>query len=525
MKKNHILVSFFFLIQFSLFCQDGSLDLGFGNNGKVLTSIASSPTSSATDIKVQDDGKIIVAGISVIGQIVKFLVLRYEANGSLDNSFGNSGIVTTAFGQDSDYAMSLAIQNDGKIIVAGYSYYDYSNYLYSEFALVRYNSDGSLDNSFGNSGKLTIAPTLGTNECHDIVIQDDGKIVLFGHSYNIGFGDGNSFTTIRLNTDGSLDNGFGTNGMVKTDIGIYDSSGSISIQTDGKIVVAGYSGSAGMEHASLVRYNIDGSIDNSFGNNGLIITPIANKALKIKSLAIQNDGKILTGGYSYFNQESDFFVMRYNLNGEIDNGFGLGGIVNIDFSNSVDACTSLEIQNDGKILLAGYTGDDVIEQSADFGSVRINLNGTLDESYGSNGVLITDIGTLNDLAHACVIQSDGKILLAGNSYNGSISSVAVARFENSSNSLSSNEILEIDKNIFDLHPNPLSIESNIFTDSILDNVTLRLYNSTGELINETYYESGDSFKIDGHNLENGTYHIQLLQKGSIVFKESIVKAE
>ena len=176
--------------------------------------------------------------------------MRYNTNGSLDTNFGTGGIVTTSIGSVNDYASALGIQSDGKIVVAGYSYNSSSKF---HFALVRYNTNGSLDTTFGTGGIVTTAVGSSYDYAHALGIQSDGKIVVAGSSSN---GSKYNFALVRYNANGTLDTGFGTGGVVTTSIGSnWDSAYGLGIQSDGKILAAGYSGNGSNYDFALVRYN------------------------------------------------------------------------------------------------------------------------------------------------------------------------------------------------------------------------------------------------------------------------------
>ena len=235
----------------------GDLDTSFDTDGKVTTAIGSG-LDAATSIALQSDGKIVVAGQSVIGGNDDFAVVRYNTDGSLDTSFGTDGKVTTAIGAGSDAASSIALQSDGKIVVAGYSVIGGIK----NFAVVRYNTNGSLDTSFGTGGKVTTAIGNGGDIAYSIALQSDGKIVVAGYSLIAEFGD---FSVVRYNTNGSLDTSFGTGGKVTTAIGAgNDFANSMALQSDGKIVVVGYYDNGDNLDFVVVRYIAsDSSLDAS----------------------------------------------------------------------------------------------------------------------------------------------------------------------------------------------------------------------------------------------------------------------
>ncbi|MGV0101665.1 Ig family protein [Nostoc sp. DSM 114160] len=378
------------------------LDANFDSDGKVTTDIGTNTTDIARSIVIQDDGKILVAGVSNNN----FAVVRYNSNGSLDTSFNSTGKVTTDFG-NTDIAYSIALQDDGKILVAGASS--------SNFAVVRYNSNGGLDTSFGTAGKVTT--NLGSTDiAYSIALQDDGKILLAGKR-------GNDFAVVRYNSNGSLDTSFGGTGKVITNLGSTDIAYSIALQDDGKILLAGVSNN----NFAVVRYDSNGGLDTSFGTAGKVITDIGtNTTDTAYSIALQDDGKILLAGVS----NSNFAVVRYNSNGSLDTSFGTAGKVTTNLG-STDIAYSVSVQANGKIIVAGSSNNN-------FALVRYNSNGTLDTDFNTTGIITTDIGTkTTDNAYA-LTQHDGTVIVAGISAN----NFAVARYRVNQNPVLVKEIAD-----------------------------------------------------------------------------------
>jgi uncharacterized delta-60 repeat protein len=394
---------------------DGTLDYTFGTNGNVTTLVGAFE-DHASSIVIQTDGKIITAGSSSNGTDYDFTLVRYNSDGTLDNTFGTNGIVTTQIGNYGDLAFSSAIQSDGKIVAAGYSVISNGDFL---FALARYNTNGTLDNTFGINGKVTTP--VGDGIAYSIVIQSDGKIVAAGYREGTDF----DIVLTRYNTNGTLDNSFGTNGIVTTDIGTsHNEANSVAIQSDGKIVAAGYSFNGINTDFTLVRYNTNGTLDNTFGSNGIVITQIGSASEIARAVAVQSDGKIVASGYIYIGSDIDFALARFNSNGTLDNSFASNGTVVTQVSTSEDYINSMALQPDGKIVVAGYSGDG----SSSFTLARYAINGTLDNTFGSNGTVTTRAGTADAEIYSIAFQNDGKIVAAGFSRNNSNYDFAIARY-------------------------------------------------------------------------------------------------
>lgn len=353
--------------------------------------------------------------------ILVFLNIFSLPDGSLDRSFGNNGLVTTNFSSiGNNQAYAIAIQGDGKIIAAGLvNNTNTSNK--NNFGLARYRIDGSLDKSFGNNGLVTTDFLGDDNEAHALVIQPDGKIIAGGFLNN---GSNLNFALARYNIDGSLDKNFGNNGLVITDFlsGFSSASYSLSIQPDGKVVATGFvDQSGGKSVFALSRYDLNGSLDKSFGDNGLVITPfLLNNDYNISfASAIQANGKIIAAGFisdSSTYSHNDFGLIRYNIDGSIDKSFGNNGVVTTDFFNDDDKIFDIAIQADGKILAAGFVRKLHTDLINNIGITRYNVNGSLDNSFGMSGKVVADFssGEDNELSYVGLgIQSDGKILVTG----------------------------------------------------------------------------------------------------------------
>jgi len=334
----------------------------------------------------------------------------------LDATFAGSGKTLIGFGGVYCAAYAVAIQPDGRIVVAGMTTDAANN---SGAALARLNADGSLDLSFGVNGKTT---TPGMDNASAVTIQSDGKIVAAG-------GNG-GFELARYNTNGALDTSFGTNGIATALLNSSAGAQAVGIQSDGKIVVSGHYQTGGPEQFALARFNPDGSPDTNFGNAGTILTTIETGCAAYGG-GIQPDGKSVAAGVAVAQNGSvvnaDFAVARYNTNGALDLTFGsLGRTTNNAGGSTLDAAYAMAIQPDGKILLAGTAGignipgpitDNALANSF-VGLARFNTNGTPDTTFGNNGTALFEVGSFSDYALSLALQSNGKILVAGASANG-----------------------------------------------------------------------------------------------------------
>jgi uncharacterized delta-60 repeat protein len=395
----------------------GDLDPSFSLDGEATTDF-SSPVDEGNGVAIQPNGKIVVAGLKG-GTEWDFALARYNRDGTLDTSFDSDGKVITNFGAYVDQAFDVAIQPDGKIVAAGWSDND--------FALARYNPDGSLDTTFDSDGKVTTDFGSTVDMALDVAIQPNGDIVAAGWNNH-------DFALARYNPDGSLDASFDSDGKVTTDFGsATDQAAGMDILPDGDIVAAGYSNQGGTGYDfAVARYNPDGSLDSGFDSDGKVTTDFGSASDQAGGMDIQPNGDIVAGGYS--NQGAtgyDFALARYNPDGSLDSTFDSDGKVTTDFGSASDqaggAGSGLVIQPNRKIVAAGYSNQGATGN--DFALARYNPDGSLDTSFSLDGKVTTDFGLLSDVAVDATIQPNGNIVAAGYSSQGATGEdFAVARY-------------------------------------------------------------------------------------------------
>lgn len=391
-------------IGFTAYSQSGILDTSFGQNGFVTTVINGTYNFSNATI-VQDDGKILVCGRGGEPSTYKATVARYNTDGSLDNSFANNGTLVIPVGNVKSFATDIALQNDGKIVMSAYTWNDVKG----EFAAIRLNSDGSFDSTFGNQGVKLIS-NQGSGVTQSLRIQDDGKILLAGY-YNDEFAvlrldtDGtidNSFgvsgwaiTTFagassfieeieiqddgkivqgglvlstsqifemgvaRLNTDGTIDQTFGSQGTLRFNIGNgNDFVTGVAIQNNGKIVLGGHTWIDNVElkhDFAMIRLEANGDFDLTYGNNGVSTAQIVDGSNYASGIVIQEDQKVILGGSTVKNADYKFGLLRFNTDGSLDQTFGAAGtgMVSPDFNGRECYGDELNLQPDGDIILVG----------------------------------------------------------------------------------------------------------------------------------------------------------------------------
>lgn len=386
------------------------LDNSFGVNGRATGFITNGTWLNVRNLLVQPDGKIIqVSSTSNSG----FIAVRYNANGSPDNSYGASSIAAAFSGQNSEAARGV-LQSDGKLVVAGGLYTGG----YSDVALARFNVDGTMDNSFGTGGKVVVLVTGNNDAAQALAIQPDGKIVVAGHSSGDCFTDcmGRQFcrplvTLLRLHPNGSTDSSFGQNGRVVFGLGSFNSgiASSILIQPDGKIIALGqvqkyFCGpcSAGTTNAwgfSITRYLPDGSPDNGFGLNGQVMDTL--ELQNLSAALLQPDGRIVITASNF---QGGFLTRRYNNDGSLDPAFTQSAI-------TTGSINDMLLLPDGKLALGGSA---YINNQRNFLIVQLKNNGAFDSSFNGTGRLYIRVGVPSDSDEGATgLALQGTQLLAG----------------------------------------------------------------------------------------------------------------
>jgi uncharacterized delta-60 repeat protein len=321
--------------------------------------------------------------------------------------------------------------NDGKIVLEGSKDVDISTkknrpIFQDAVALARFNTNGTLDTTFGNGGEVTTLFSIGSVTSRGVVITSDGKIV-------VAADNGMDCVLARYNANGSLDTTFGTGGTVITGFtsGTYEEN--LAQQSDGKLVVVGESGS----NWQLVRYNANGTLDASFGSGGIVVTPAGSTTPHTLGVAIYptsgttNDGKIVVAVTTGPSNSPQLGLNRYNPNGSLDTTWGGSGEVITPFSSTyVGNPGGIAIQSDGKVVASVPHALNAQTGTSLFALTRYNSDGSQDNTFGTNGEVTTQFGTVGTSSdpYGVTIQSNGDIVLAGLAFSGTNGSFAVARY-------------------------------------------------------------------------------------------------
>jgi uncharacterized delta-60 repeat protein len=393
------------------------LDPGFGGGtGKVSAAFG----GDDTDMLLQPDGKVLMVG----GSPTDFMLARYNPDGTLDQGFGTNGLVTTDFAGGADAAFGAALLGDGRIVVVGTARIGNND----DFALVRYEPDGSVDTSFGTQGKTT-TDFFGTRDrAYAVAVFPDNSMVVVGETL-LAVGSSTDFALARYTANGVLDTNFGGAGTGRTNTDIaerVDIAQNVVIESTGTILVSGtitMGTSPVLAHGAVARYSTAGILDGTFGAAGKLTIP--NRSFG-DGLALQDDGQIIVAGSAIVGLDTHFGVMRIRTSGEIDSTFGNGGVATAGFTTDDDYGRDVAIDGQGRILVSGQSSNLVIA-SANFAVARFTPDGVLDTSFDGDGMFTVDFFGASDSAENVAIQPDGRIVLGGFAVNGTAVRFGLAR--------------------------------------------------------------------------------------------------
>lgn len=501
-------------------------DSYFGINGITIPKIKS-VNNGLWSLSLQSDNKIIAAGWAITNEETPsdIALVRLFDNGEPDTSFNPSGLFSIGNGTWED-AYATAIQSDGKILVGG-RYFNNSSW---DFLIIRFNEDGTLDSTFGKNGFFKKDFFGKDDRLFSLDIQSDGKIVACGYAEKFNW----DFAIIRLNIDGTLDSTFAENGERVINIGSYnDVAFSLKVQKDGKIIVCGWTYIFGSWDFALVRLNSDGSLDKSFASTGIVTTDYYHLYNTAHSIAIQSDGKYVAAGYTLKPgvYDTDIMLVRYNTDGTIDKTFGNNGVVLADYDNADDFAWVIKNDNYDKLVVGGVK---TINGSKSILVARFNSDGSPDISFGKNGIFDFKFQGFDEEARDLLIQPDGKILLTGYYSDEKTKKAFVVRLNNPYNSINNKPefLLNNFPNPFNTSTKiSYIIPTNITTkDKIYLLVTIKVYDLLGReietLVDEFqepgYYEIQFPLNKTSENLSSGIYFYRIEINGISQTKKMIL---
>ena len=342
--------------------------------------------------------------------------------GTLDPTFGDGGIVVLSYGSETATAGAVAIQPDGKLIIAGTKTNNGQ-----AFAIVRLLSNGIQDPTFGAAGLVERKVGNTSHVLSAVALQPDGKLLIAGHTRFVG--QNFDFAVLRFSADGTPDTTFGTSGVVLTDFGTRsDQAKAMALMTDGRIVVSGQTISDDLTVADMAfaRYTADGALDTTFGSGGRVTVDVRGTPDEARALVVLPSGRILAAGTSRDPalNRLDITAIRLNSDGTLDTTFGKAGHFVSSFGGiGNDIANAVALDPAGKAMLGGVVG------GTNMGTIRLTASGALDPTFGAAGLATTDFDNRNDEGNVLFVQPDGSILVAGTASNGipTDGRIAVAR--------------------------------------------------------------------------------------------------
>jgi len=385
---------------------DGAPDASFGTGGEVLVDVGDEQ-SQARALTRLPDGKFLVAGFTSAAP-GRFAVAKLNPNGSFDPTFGTYGETAFSLGSALDYANGMTVTANGQILLVGQSKIGGENV----FSVARVNSDGTVDTGFGEGGKTFIA--IGSDDrAYAVATDSAGGIIVAGSTYGSGIAgfSGTAIAVVRLGADGALDISFGAGGKVVIPIqGDYFGANSMTIDMFGKIIVVGKSNS----DFGVARLNSNGTFDTGFGSNGQLAITVGGGSAYARTVQVDANGDLLIAGVTG-SSSAPLAVVRLKADGTRDTSFGSNGIASLSFGGTgyYNDIQALAIDSRGRIVVAGAANVGAC-CDRNFAVARLLSNGMLDTAFGTNGIFTAPVGENDDVAYAMALQPDGKIVLAGN---------------------------------------------------------------------------------------------------------------
>lgn len=508
MKKNFISLV---LISCSIFlsAQSGALDTTFNGTGIVFGNYTTG-NNSADAMLIQPDGKILVTGGTGVGASIKTGVSRHNPDGTLDISFGDNGKITFSSGWIKSFVNDMHLQPDGKIVLGGYRW----NNSTGDFVMARLNPDGSFDPTFGTNG-ISIIDGGATEVAESFAVTDDGDFIIAGHVND-------HFAMAKVKNNGTIDNSFGTEGWVITPFADFAGYGQdISLNSEGRIILGGLilDGYENKFQFGLAAYLPNGTLDPTFGEGGKRNFHVGTDndfGLKVLQL---KDGKILIGGHSWYATTPlryELAVAKLHLDGSFDNTYGTNGISKSRLiTNGESYLADMVLQEDGKLVLTGAANQG---GSYDFGLVRLNEDGQMDTTFGDSGKVFTHFaGTSYGESYNVGIQPDGKILVSGDTAPAnSTVQYFIARYLDKKLA-----VQNINKMGAQLYPNPATNQINLHFAEAGKEYDIEIYNVAGQKVMTSTVTNKTTLNIS--NLAVGNYLVKLKNDGKTTVLRLIKK--
>lgn len=491
---------------------NGQLDSSFDDDGIRFDHVGIHDAVPGT-VAVLSDDRILAVGNSFNGG---FIAARYRVDGALDPTFADGGAARISPGARSPNGCAMALQADGKIVMAGSTGSGSS----SSLIVSRLLADGSRDSSFSGDGSVITGGGVGWNTVGGLVIQPDGKILLAGGAEACDiFCQSTYFTVllVRLNPDGSMDDTFGTGGAVTVPLLPYAQGLGVALQPDGRIVVVGECYLSSQTRMMVVRYTSTGQLDTSFNGSGVAYAPSIDDA-SANAVRILPDGGILVAGTGRVSVDGDYILLKYTPTGALDSTFGSGGVASAAFDGAdVDIAYGLAVHADGRIVATGSSRQNLKNVIS---VARFSPDGALDDGFGNGGRVLIDLGSPSDVGRSVAIDSFGRIVILGDSGG----QFGVVRLQGDDvSAVESPADPATPSGLRALGPNPFRREVRVFYR--VDRATavdLRVYSVSGALVATLaaeraepgeYERVWDGRGDDGRVVPSGVYFVRLEADG------------
>ncbi len=513
MKKQSIYLglSVILFTHVALAQQPGDLDVTFGINGFSTIDIDGQGLfDRVSKIALQPDGKIAFAGgiRNASGTQSDLFFGRVNVDGDLDQGFGANGTIIMDMGGDNESVAGIGIDANGRILFAGTS----DQIGVYEHLLLQLTENGDLDLTFGDDGIIYNSPLMSGSVVTSFTTDNEGNLFV------TGTGNGDVMVVKYLPT-GYPDDNFGTSGTVIHDLGSVDETATRCIvQDDGRILIAG-SQVLSSDDALIVRLLQDGSLDQSFNQTGWVNLELSPWIDRINGMVLLPDGKLLVVGNvsDQIGSDNEIFAVQIKSDGSYDTTFGTEGLIRYDIGVGSDFANVVVLQPDGKVIIGGGTNDNSTIQNENFCLVRLNDDGSLDQSFGNNGIVVTEISSSYERVIDMALQDDGKLIVVGTAKVGLSEDVAFARYHTGLN-ISVSEIFEDTR--FLLYPNPVTETLSVSADRKLRSV--ELLDALGRTVLTTRTINADHLQLNLSDLTDGIYLLRA-SDGKQMISQKVIK--
>ena len=490
--------------------QPGDLDLTFGANGIVTADAGNLGLDDGVGvIKQLNDGQLMIAGR---GRTIGFppyesylMLVKFQQNGTLTSGFGQNGFVITDLGGDNEGLVSFYEKENGKIIAGGTS----NQIGIFEHVLIQFTGEGSLDLTFGDNGIVYDSQTVFGSVLTSLTMNQQDEFLATGTAN----GD---VMLAKYASDGFAADNFGISGRVIHNLGELETITDCIVQTDGKILLAGTQAESGNpEGVILLRLLPDGSLDLSFNLSGWANLSLSTNNNRPADITLLESGKILVIGFTTNQAETAFeiFALRLMPDGSYDSSFGTNGIARYDIGSGDDYASAVVLQPDGKAIIGGTANNG---NDNNFCLIRINEDGSLDPTFGNNGIVITEISPDNDGIADMELQADGKLVVAGTARVGTNDDIAIARYHTGINTSVAEIGVESKLSVF---PNPAVNQLTVTSEKTLNNV--ELLDALGRTV-LTQTSNANRFQLDLSQIPSGIYLLRATD-GERMFTQKVVK--